>query len=330
MARTKRDSRAGNVAIIRSVLKAEGFSEYGIAGALARMRQESAFNPRARNKGDGRDGSDSIGIFQWNSDRAKRLRAFARRAGKSWDDIATQARFFAWEAKNDPNERKYGARLISARSTDEAAKAAISMARPQGWKANNPAAGHGFSNTLRWTKNLGVKGVEPLTLHARDSSAPTPGELDIDMAGTGSAGGRRYERANEPRISLEQFLGLDPTLQSADAGTAELMTAWENFKQMNAGLDREAELDSREQFGPHFPADFIEDGLDFPDAPLDGDPSPGSPFTQILAGIFSNLEFPEQPEAKTSHRRYSEVMKAGLTRNPMAEAIAGMIRGFTR
>lgn len=47
------------------------------AGVVGNLMQESSMNTGARNRGDGSDGSDSIGIGQWNGGRAKALRAFA-------------------------------------------------------------------------------------------------------------------------------------------------------------------------------------------------------------------------------------------------------------
>lgn len=155
-----------NAAAIREVLKGEGFSDRAIRASLARMRQESGLNPLAINKNDAGKGKHSYGIFQWNRDR---LAALQRFGGDNWQDVRVQAKFFAQEARG--SEKRYGDRLLNAATDEEAAKAAISMARPQGWTAANPTAGHGWNNTINWTKNFGAGASGPATLYARNEKA---------------------------------------------------------------------------------------------------------------------------------------------------------------
>lgn len=142
-----------NAGIIRKILKEEGFSEYGIRGSLARLRQESTLNPKAFRKDDAGPGKHSQGILQWNR---KRLAALKKFGGANWQDVAVQARFYAKELKGEipeSDESKYGLRLKNAKSDEEAARAAISVARPRHWTPQNPTAGHGWKNTINWTKN---------------------------------------------------------------------------------------------------------------------------------------------------------------------------------
>ena len=157
-----------NAGIIRKILKEEGFSEYGIRGSLARLRQESNLNPKALRKNDAGPGKHSRGILQWNR---KRLAALQKFGGNKWEDIATQARFYAKELKGEikgSDESKYGLRLKNAKSDEEAARAAISVARPRDWTPQNPERGHGFKNTLNWTKNWAAKQAGESTQYAGD------------------------------------------------------------------------------------------------------------------------------------------------------------------
>ncbi len=135
---------------IRRILEEEGFSSVAIAGALARMRAESNFNPKAVAKNDAGKGNDSVGIFQWNRDRLANLKKFAKGRGEDWQGVKAQARFFAHEAKT--TEKTWGSRLLNAKTAEQAAEAAISMARPQGWTSKNPRAGHGWKKTAQWAK----------------------------------------------------------------------------------------------------------------------------------------------------------------------------------
>ncbi|MGY6283607.1 phage tail tip lysozyme [Methylorubrum extorquens] len=73
------------------------FLELGVApgtaaGAVGSMIGESGekLNPAAINPKDGRDGSDSIGMGQWNQGRATALRRTAEQMGTSWTDPRAQ------------------------------------------------------------------------------------------------------------------------------------------------------------------------------------------------------------------------------------------------
>lgn len=144
-----------NEKIIRRILKEEGFSGAAIAGSLARFRAESNLNPTAKRKDDAGPGKDSIGILQWNRERLKNLQTYAARRGEDWKSTATQARFYAQEVKGKiGSEGKWGKKLLAAKTPTEAAEAAISLARPQGWSPKNPRGGHGWSKTNKWAREF--------------------------------------------------------------------------------------------------------------------------------------------------------------------------------
>tara|TARA_R110002073_G_scaffold75_9_gene1365 strand:+ start:54982 stop:55860 length:879 start_codon:yes stop_codon:yes gene_type:complete len=79
----------------------QGFSPEQSAGIVGNFMVESTpkMSTKARNQGDGRDGSDSIGIAQWNSGRAKSLHSFADTNGLTWDDLDTQLQFVMIELR---------------------------------------------------------------------------------------------------------------------------------------------------------------------------------------------------------------------------------------
>jgi hypothetical protein len=141
-------------------LKARGLTDVQAAGVIGNLMQESSLNPGARNAGDGNDGSDSVGIGQWNGDRAKALKSFAAAAGASPDDVGTQLDFLVHELKT--SEGGAYQRLLAATNVDEATAAMISFERPQGWSADNPRGGHGWSNRLAAaSKAAELQGVDP-------------------------------------------------------------------------------------------------------------------------------------------------------------------------
>jgi hypothetical protein len=68
---------------------AAGYSAPVAAGITAGFLRESQFSGKAVNPKDGRDGSDSINIGQWNSARATAFRNFAAQNGLDPDDVKT-------------------------------------------------------------------------------------------------------------------------------------------------------------------------------------------------------------------------------------------------
>jgi hypothetical protein len=86
--------------ITHRLMSQHGYSREAASALVGNWVQESSLGTAARNKGDGKDGSDSIGIAQWNSDRAQRLAAFAKNRNTPWTDLNTQVDFAAWELNN--------------------------------------------------------------------------------------------------------------------------------------------------------------------------------------------------------------------------------------
>lgn len=134
------------------------------AGVVGNLMQESTMNTGARNPGDGRDGSDSIGVAQWNGSRAKALRSYA---GDNLHDLDTQLDFVMHEMREGP-ERGVWNKLQDSRNVDEATAAMISYERPQGWTAKNPRGGHGWDNRYSWAQE--VHGASPQDI-ARNTTA---------------------------------------------------------------------------------------------------------------------------------------------------------------
>jgi hypothetical protein len=112
----------------------KGYEPHKAAGIVANLIAESGrnLNPNAVNKGDGRDGSDSIGIGQWNGPRAIALKQFAAAQGKPWNDLGVQLDFVDHELKGA--EGKAGAMLNAARTPEEAARAMLHYERPKDYE----------------------------------------------------------------------------------------------------------------------------------------------------------------------------------------------------
>lgn len=113
---------------VRRFFEAKGYSPEAASALAGHAQAESGFNPAAVNPRDGRDGSDSVGIFQWNADRAKAFRKFAADNKLDPQKRSTQLEFAAWELDNTEGEA--GKRLKSAKSLEDASKAVFGYLRP--------------------------------------------------------------------------------------------------------------------------------------------------------------------------------------------------------
>ncbi|UPJ56003.1 phage tail tip lysozyme [Bradyrhizobium sp. 192] len=116
----------------------QGLEPHQAAGIVGNLQGESGrdLNPYATNKGDGRDGSDSIGIAQWNGTRAQALKEYAASKGAPWTDLNIQLDFLHQELKG--SEKSAYQQLIAAQTPEDAGRAMLAFERPKDW--NKPGA----------------------------------------------------------------------------------------------------------------------------------------------------------------------------------------------
>jgi hypothetical protein len=122
-----------NAQIAFNYFVSQGLSPVQAAGIVGNLQGESGrgLNTNTRNPGDGRDGSDSIGIAQWNSDRAQALKNYAASKGTPYTDLTTQLEFLHSELKG-PEKAAYD-RLLTAQTPEEATRAFLAFERPKDW-----------------------------------------------------------------------------------------------------------------------------------------------------------------------------------------------------
>lgn len=148
-----------NVSAAYSWLTGNGYTPAQAAGVIGNFQGESGqrLNTGAVDKGDGSDGSDSIGIGQWNSDRAQALKDYAASQGKPWTDLTTQLEFAHSELQG-PENKAYK-NLQAAQTPQDAAQAMLGYERPANW--NVPGA---HADRLQYAGNVygAMNGGAPL------------------------------------------------------------------------------------------------------------------------------------------------------------------------
>ena len=114
---------------VRRFFEAKGYTPEQASALAGHAVAESGGSPGARNRGDGRDGSDSVGLFQWNSDRARNLQKFARDNNLDPWERKTQLEFAAWELEN--TEGPAGKKIKGSKTLEEANQAVFGYLRPK-------------------------------------------------------------------------------------------------------------------------------------------------------------------------------------------------------
>jgi hypothetical protein len=134
--RNARMPKGGNAVPVYNFVQKSGFPQVFAAALVGRLMVESydRMDPNAINYGDGADGSDSIGIMQWNAGRAKDLKRYAKNdaKGRPWNDITLQAEFMVWEMFT--RYPKIAQRAQNASTPEEALRVVFDHIRPGGWK----------------------------------------------------------------------------------------------------------------------------------------------------------------------------------------------------
>jgi hypothetical protein len=108
----------------------KGVGDVQNAGLLANVYAESRGNPMSLNPNDGSDGSDSIGIFQANADRAVGLRNFAAERGVTANDLLAQAGFHYNEGTTGSEQRGWNQGMAGQTPAESALGFASGFIRP--------------------------------------------------------------------------------------------------------------------------------------------------------------------------------------------------------
>lgn len=210
--------------IYEAALKS-GYQPHQAAAFTGAALAESSYRTDARNPGDGRDGSDSIGIFQWNGDRATGLKQFAEREGKDWRDRATQVAY-ALQEQQGP-ETFAGQAIRNAKTPEDATAAMLHYLRPAGYTRDNPMGAGSSGVRMRNTNAI-------LSLYGGDQAQAQPAVATegqrppVQPAQAAPSAASQDPASGAPnRMSLAQLMAMrnSPAFAYAPKGTQELVSA---------------------------------------------------------------------------------------------------------
>ncbi|MDN2579189.1 phage tail tip lysozyme [Aquibium sp. ELW1220] len=139
--------------------QSRGWTREQAAGIVGNLLGESNLNTGALNPGDGRDGSNSIGIGQWNAERARNLKAYAAANRADWQDFGVQLAFVDHELRT--SETAAANALRNSKTIDEATAAFVGYERPAGWSSGNPRGAHNFDGRLKFALQSAGERINP-------------------------------------------------------------------------------------------------------------------------------------------------------------------------
>lgn len=178
----------------------KGWTKEQSAGIVGNLLAESKLDGNSLNPGDGRDGSDSIGIGQWNGDRARALKAFAADKGADWRDVNTQLEFVNHELST--TEKAAGDRIRSASDITGAAEGMIMYERPAG-SQNGPQGAHNYKGRVSYAMQAAGQDVKP------DWFKNLPPEKQLQLERQADARGREIQTQQAAQQKAAQIQAKD-------------------------------------------------------------------------------------------------------------------------
>lgn len=202
----------------------KGWKPAQAAAIVGVLSHESAgLQPKIRADGDGSDGSDSIGLGQWNADRAKALKSFAASLGKDWHDFDTQLAFVDYELNTSHTTARR--QLENAQTVRDATNAFTEYyERPAGTGRGGYENLIGWSDRLRRASAIGQKfgNIDPESVRGRQLAgflAPDEQKKVLDEAETEyRTKVRAQEQARGQEVSTVKSLMQEDTASVADTG----------------------------------------------------------------------------------------------------------------
>lgn len=158
------------------------FAPHQAAGFVGNLYGESGMKPTAVNPRDGRDGSDSVGLAQWNASRAQALQQFAAANKLNPADFNTQMQFLKAELLG--TERPQYDAIRQTGSVDDAAAASVGFFRPKDTQSATLDRTQFADAILRGGAQPGqAPGQPPVQVAQAPGGAPVP-QGSADPSGT--------------------------------------------------------------------------------------------------------------------------------------------------
>ena len=186
----------------------QGWTPAQASGIVGGLLYESGgkLDPNAVKPGDGQDGSDSIGIGQWNGARAQALKDFAAAQGKPWNDLGTQIAFAQHELQT--SEIGAATALKGAETPMQAAEAALKYERPKGFEGGLPTALGGAQRLGYAQRLMSAYGGDGSTAPAPPAGAQMAELIDpnarIDMLNQSTREWTQQTRAQQQATATER------------------------------------------------------------------------------------------------------------------------------
>lgn len=238
---------ADRAGMAMSFFQQKGWSKEQAAGIVGNLLAESSLNTGARNAGDGTDGSDSIGVAQWNSGRAKALQQYAREVGKDWRDFDTQLEFVNEELNS--SEKGAGTALRNAKDVQQATEAMIMYERPAGSQKGARNA-HNYNGRLKYAQQAAGETIRPdwYLSQSPDKQLQLQRQAEVQQNQNAAAAvARQKAEASQAVDDFQLRIATnDPTLTQAqimndgriDNGQrATLIKSFNDEQQSNAGVN---------------------------------------------------------------------------------------------
>lgn len=231
--------------------QSKNWSPAQAAGIVGNLIQESKLSSGALNPGDGRDGSDSIGVSQWNSTRATALKSFAAANGSDWRDFKTQLAFVQREL--DTSESTAAKKLREAQTPREAAAAfAEYFLRPAGSGRGTPQAIDGWANRARHAEAVASQfaGMKFEPTEADNLFRMMPPERQVKMREDAERDYHREvteQRQATQRIETEWKADFDIRQQNATTAAVETGTLPKNAPTTDDFIRRYGEVEGKQK-----------------------------------------------------------------------------------
>jgi len=160
-------------------LMSQGLTQQQAAGIAGNLKQESGFNPKADNTGEGEGGAGHYGIAQWDKkDRWPKVKKWMLDNKLDPYSLEGQLKAMMWEAEKRGDLPK----IRQTTTAEESAKSWLKNFERSGEKPGEA----GYENRIKYARALGSKQISGATLGTAPSQEGLPALPPTDTLGGGA------------------------------------------------------------------------------------------------------------------------------------------------